>query len=53
MSDLNLPGAEDDGIMGEEPLPEGAREQAEDAGSELQEDDGGGVGLGRTPMPPD
>ena len=55
MSDLNLPGAEDEGIMGDEPQGDGARRLAEDAGgdvSDLRNDDEA-AGLGRTPMPPD
>ena len=34
MSDLNLPGAEDEGIMGDKPAPSGARKLAEDAGGD-------------------
>lgn len=55
MSDLNLPGAEDEGIMGDEPIADGERRLAEDATGDVGDVGGGdeGIGLGRTPVPPD
>jgi|GEM_PF-6393231 len=50
MSDMNMPG-EDDGIQGDDPLPE--QEQVPADGGLLDDGPATDPGLGRTPMPPD
>jgi hypothetical protein len=50
MSDLNMPGG-DDGIGGDEPLPE--QEQVPPDDGPLGDPPASDPGLGRTPMPPD
>ena len=52
MSDVNLPGSDDEGIMGDEPP---VREPGDDQADQIDQEgiDANMLGRARTPMPPD
>ncbi len=52
MSDMNLPGSDDEGIMGDEPA---VREPSDDQADQIDQEgiEANMAGQPRTPMPPD